>query len=284
VLEVLRAGPLTTVQDLGRPGYASLGVPRSGALDRPALRLANRLVGNPESRAGLEITVSGCVLRAHSPVVLAVTGGYASIAVDGRPAGYGVAVPVPRDSTVHIGPVRYGVRTYLGVGGGIAVPDVLGSRSTDTLSGIGPDPLRDRDLLPLGEPAGHPSTVDFCPVSPAPSTVELRVRLGPRADMFTPAAVAGFCGTPYKMSVLSNRVGARLAGPTLARADATELPPEGLVLGAVQVPAGGQPLVFLADHPATGGYPVIAVVHPVDLSALAQARPGTTVVFCGPQR
>jgi biotin-dependent carboxylase-like uncharacterized protein len=281
MLEVIRAGALTTVQDLGRPGWAHLGVPRSGALDAPALRRANRLVGNPSSAAGLEITLTGCVLRSRSERMVAVTGAVGDITVDGVAVPHGGPVLVPASSVLSVGRARRGVRSYLAVSGGIAVPPVLGSRSTDVLSGLGPAPLVDRMVLPLGVVSGS-STVDAAtPSWEAP--VSLGLRLGPRADWFTPAAIETLCGSPYTVSPMSNRIGARLAGAALTRAIAGELPSEGIVLGAVQVPPDGQPLVFLADHPTTGGYPVIGVVDAVDLPALAQARPGTTVLFHGPQ-
>jgi biotin-dependent carboxylase-like uncharacterized protein len=280
MLEVLRAGPLTTVQDLGRPGYAHLGVPRSGALDEPALRAANRLVGNDPGAAGLEITLTGCRLRLRRPALVALTGAPARVRADGGDAPFGAALEVAGE--LHIGRCIRGVRTYLAIAGGIDVPAVLGSRSTDTFSGLGPEPLRDRDIVPIGEaPTNTPSTVDLVDL---PSTVELRIRPGPREDWFTGDSWGRLCGSPYQIGLLSNRVGARLAGPGLTRAVAGELASEGLVLGAVQVPADGQPLVFLADHPTTGGYPVIGVVHPADLPLLAQARPGTSVVFHGSQR
>jgi allophanate hydrolase subunit 2 len=162
------------------------------------------------------------------------------------------------------------------------VPPVLGSRSTDTLSGLGPAPLTDGVVLPLGEPTTASSTVEPV-VGPVDGPVRLRIRLGPRVEWFTEAATEALCGSPYTVSPMSNRVGARLVGAALPRSQAGELPSEGIVLGAVQVPPDGQPLVFLADHPTTGGYPVIAVVAEPDLPLLAQARPGTTVLFHGPQ-
>ncbi|GLH95067.1 allophanate hydrolase [Phytohabitans aurantiacus] len=281
MMDIVRAGPLTTVQDLGRPGWAHLGVPRSGALDPPALRLANRLVGNAEDAAGLEITAAGCAVRLRKAGTFALTGALARVTVGGRPACYGVPVAAPAGAVVEVGRAEYGVRSYLAVAGGIAVPPVLGSRSTDTLSGLGPAPLRDGDVLPIG-PAATPSTVDFVPWQAPPAVLELRVRLGPRRDWFTSAAVEALLGTQYTVSAVSNRVGARLSGAALARAREGELPSEGVVLGAVQVPASGQPLIFLADHPTTGGYPVIAVVD--DVSPLAQALPGTTVRFHGSER
>ncbi|MBY8875590.1 biotin-dependent carboxyltransferase family protein [Micromonospora sp. PLK6-60] len=281
-VEVLRAGALTTVQDQGRPGWAHLGVPRSGALDPAALRLANRLVGNPEPAAGLEVTLGGCVLRFTSATTVAVTGADTELWVDDRPADVGRPLSVPAGAVLRIGPPRAGLRSWLAVAGGIAVEPVLGSRSADTLSGLGPPPVRDGDRLALGPPAGGPAPVDVTPGWTPPAELRLRLRLGPRDDWFTPAAVHRLLHSPYTVGPLSNRIGVRLEGPALPRAVGGELPSEGLVLGAVQVPADGRPLVFLADHPTTGGYPVIGVV--ADVTALAQARPGTTVRFHGPER
>ncbi|HEV7897173.1 MAG TPA: biotin-dependent carboxyltransferase family protein [Planosporangium sp.] len=277
MITVSRAGPLTTVQDLGRPGWAHLGVPASGALDAPALRLANRLVGNPDGTAALEITAGGCAIVVAGPATVALTGADAALTVAGRPAPLGAAVPVPRGATIEVGRARHGVRSYLAIAGGVDVPAVLGSRSTDTLSGLGPRPLRDGDELPIGEPTGEPSTVDFVPMSVPLGDLALRVRLGPRHDWFTDPTE--LLTQAYTVDVNSNRVGVRLAGRPLTRAVAGELPSEGVVLGAVQVPANGQPLVFLADHPTTGGYPVIGVVDEADLPLLAQARPGDRVRF-----
>lgn len=284
MLEVLRAGPLTTVQDLGRIGLAHLGIPRSGALDQSALTLANRLVGNSEDAAGLEITWSGCDLRFACPAVFAVTGAPAPLRLDRRPVPFGVPVAARSGAILRVGAAVHGLRSYLAVAGGIAVPPVLGSRSHDTLSGLGPPPLRDGDLLPLGDPVGEPGTVHFTPSSAPPDRFVVRISLGPRHDWFTESAIGTLLTAEYTISPVSNRVGARLLGPALDRARPDELPSEGLVLGAVQVPADGAPLVFLADHPTTGGYPVIAVVEPVDLPLFAQARPGTTLRFRGPQR
>lgn len=292
VIEVVRAGSLTTVQDLGRPGWAHLGVPRSGALDQPALRLANRLVGNPDGAAGLEITLTGCALRLPEGGTVAVTGAVARIRVAGEQVEPGAAVPVPSGAVVDIGPARRGVRSYLAVSGGIDVPPVLGSRATDTLSGLGPAPLRNGDVLPLGTPdGGQPQALDPAAVASEGAAVgggadgadlELTVRLGPRDDWFTREAIETLLSTAYTVSPMSNRVGVRLSGAALTRAVTGELPSEGVVLGAVQVPTDGQPLIFLADHPTTGGYPVVAVVD--DVAPLAQARPGTTLRFRGPQR
>jgi biotin-dependent carboxylase-like uncharacterized protein len=271
VIEVVRAGPLTTVQDLGRPGYAHLGVPRSGALDQPALRRANALAGNSPGAAGLETTLLGCRLRFTVAATVAVTGASAVVKVD----GVAVADPVlevAAGAVVEVGRATAGVRSYLAVRGGIGVPAVLGSRSADTLSGLGPARLADGMTLPIGDDRGPAGEV--APAVPLGTDLDLAVRPGPRDSWF--AAGELFAGS-YTISPVSNRVGARLDGPGLTRVRDGELPPEGLVLGAIQVPANGQPLIFLADHPTTGGYPVIGVVD--DVTPLAQARPGTVVRF-----
>jgi len=278
-LSVIRAGVRTTVQDLGRVGLAHLGVPRAGALDRGALRLANRLVGNPESGAGLEVTLTGCTLRPSAAVTLAVTGARCAVSIDARPADWGGPLAVPAGALVRIGRATAGLRSYVAVDGGIAVPAVLGSRSTDTLSGLGPPQVQDGDVLPVGPPSGTPAGVEVVPFEALPRALTVGIWLGPRDDWFTPSSLETLCSSPYTVSPLTDRVGARLVGPSLTRAVTGELPSEGVVLGAVQVPADGQPLIFLADHPTTGGYPVVAVVEPTALDAIAQARPGTPLRF-----
>jgi biotin-dependent carboxylase-like uncharacterized protein len=284
-VEVVRAGALTTVQDQGRPGLAHLGVPRSGALDRAAAAGANAAVGNDPRAAVLETTVTGVALRAVGPCVMAVTGASAPVSVDGLPVGMGPALTVPDGAVLDVATARAGVRSYVAVAGGIDVPEVLGSRSTDLLSGLGPVRLRDGDRLPIG---GHrdgdrPGLVVAAPATMASgltgALLELTVRLGPRHDWFTPAALATLLRAEYTVSLVSNRVALRLAGPPLERAVADELRSEGVVLGAVQVPADGQPLIFLADHPTTGGYPVVAVVDDAEVDRCAQARPGTAIRF-----
>lgn len=279
-LAVVRAGGLTTVQDGGRPGHAHLGVPRSGALDGPAARLVNRLVGNGDGAAVLETTLNGCAVRPRCAVVAAVGGAPCAVTVDGRPVAWGAPVRVPAGSVLETGPTVRGVRSYVAFAGGIAVDPVLGSRSTDLLSGLGPAPLAEGAVLPLGEPAGPHGRVDGALPWPAPpEELVLRTRLGPRDDWFTRRAVGTLTGPGYRVSSASNRIGLRTDGPPLERAVAGELPSEGMVLGAVQVPPDGRPVVFLADHPTTGGYPVVGVVDGRDLAAAAQAVPGTPVRF-----
>ncbi|MEU1278325.1 biotin-dependent carboxyltransferase family protein [Streptomyces sp. NPDC005805] len=279
-LAVVRAGALTTVQDAGRPGHAHLGVPRSGALDGPSARLANRLVGNPQDAAVLETTLSGCAVRLRGPAVVAVGGAPCAVMVDGRPAPWGAPLRVPAGAVLAVGPAVRGVRSYLAFAGGIAVDPVLGSRSTDLLSGLGPAPLTDGAVLPLGPPSGPPARLDAPVPWPAPpAELVLRLRPGPRDDWFTPGALRTLAGPGYRVSSASNRIGLRTEGPPLERSVPGELPSEGMVLGAVQVPPDGRPVVFLADHPTTGGYPVVGVVDDRDLPAAAQAVPGTPVRF-----
>ncbi|MGW4651469.1 5-oxoprolinase subunit C family protein [Kitasatospora sp. NPDC004289] len=278
-LAVVRPGPLTTVQDLGRRGVAHLGVPRGGALDEPALRAANRLVGNPEGAAGLETTLGGVALRAVGRVVVAVTGAPAAVRVGGRAAAWGAAVAVPDGAVVEVGPAAYGVRSYLAVAGGVAVEPVLGSRSADLLSGLGPAPLTAGQLLPVGAPVSPPPGDGLAVLPAPPAELVLRLLPGPRADWFAPAAFTLLARARYEVAAASNRIALRTEGPPLPRLRTDELPSEGMVLGAVQVPPDGRPVVFLADHPTTGGYPVIGVVPPADLPAAAQARPGTPLRF-----
>nr|WP_234327913.1 biotin-dependent carboxyltransferase family protein [Streptomyces sp. NRRL F-2664] len=281
-LLVLRAGALTTVQDRGRPGHAHLGVPRSGALDTAAYALANRLLGNPPDAAVLETTLDGVALRAAGPVAVAVTGAPCPVRVSGRPVAWGAAIRLPAGAELEVGRAESGLRSYVAVRGGVAVPPVLGSRSTDLLSGLGPAPLSAGTTLPVGAagPAPLPGA-DAYGLPGAPSELLLPLRLGPRADWFTGESLAGLWCSALRVSPRSNRIGLRTeGGPALVRARAGELPSEGMVLGAVQVPPDGLPVVFLADHPVTGGYPVVGVVPPGRaLDAAAQARPGTPVRF-----
>ena len=290
-IEVVRPGVLATVQDLGRPGMGHLGVPHSGAADAASLRLANRLVGNPEAAAGLELTLGRAVLRFAEDAWVAVTGAPAPITVKegdgaGRPVEHGAAFGVRAGETVQIGAPTVGLRSYVAVRGGIDVAPVLGSRSADLRSGLGPPPLRPGGRLPVGAPsktppegpdAGASETAPALP--PAGEAVRIRVVPGPRDDWFAADALALLCGADYTVTQASDRTGIRLDGPVLPRARQDELPSEGLVTGALQVPPGGRPILLLADHPTTGGYPVIAVVASADIGLAAQLRPGARLRF-----
>jgi KipI family sensor histidine kinase inhibitor len=286
-IEVVRPGVLATVQDLGRPGLGHLGVPRSGAADAASLRRANRLVGNPEGAAGLELTLGRAVLRFAEEAEVAVTGAPAPVTVReggeaGQPADHGAAFLVPAGGTVQVGAAAAGLRVYLAVRGGVDVPPVLGSRSADLRSGLGPPPLRPGDRLPVGAPPEPPAAGagGAAPARPpAGGAATIRVIPGPRDDWFAAEALGRLCGSDYTVTPASDRTGLRLDGPALPRARRGELPSEGVVTGALQVPPNGRPILLLADHPTTGGYPVIAVAATADIGLAAQLRPGRRVRF-----
>ncbi len=278
-LRVLHPGPFTTVQDLGRPGRAALGVARSGALDRRALRVANRLVGNDEGAAGLEIVVGGFAARAESDTWVCVTGALVDVVIGGRAVDSHAPQLVPAGVEVRIGSARAGLRAYLAVRGGIASPPALGSRARDVLAGLGPAPVRAGDLLDAGSAASAVAVVDAFPWTIPATLHDVAIAEGPRVDWFAADAWATLLGAPWSVSSDVDRVGIRLDGPALDRIHHDELPSEGMRPGAIQVPPHGRPVVLLADGPVTGGYPVIAVVTDAALDALAQARPGDRVRF-----
>lgn len=277
--EVIRPGPLTTVQDLGRPGHAHVGVPRSGAADRRSLQLANRLVGNDEGAAALECTLSGPALRFEAPATVAVTGAEVPVMVDGEEHEANAAIDIEAGSLIDVGTATAGLRAYVAVRGGVEAAPILGSRSRDTLSGLGPEPLTAGDRFGFGDPHGPRPAISVAPV-PGPSPVAtLRISPGPRADWFGPDAHELLATAAWEVANESNRSGTRLDGPPLPRLRDEELRSEGLVEGAIQVRHSGLPMIMLADHPTTGGYPVIAVVIGEDIPAVAQARPGQVVRF-----
>lgn len=279
-LEVLAPGPFATVQDLGRPGLARLGVGRSGAADRSALRLANRLVGNPEGAAGIEATYGGLAVRAVGSLVVALAGAPCRVSGAGGRGGMSVALHLADGEELRLGPPSSGLRTCLAVRGGLAVEPVLGARARDTLAGLGPPALAAGHRLPVGTAvAGDPAAQQAPCSAPAAGRVRLRILLGPRDDWFAPSALAVLVSSPYVVSGESDRVGARLHGPVLDRGRDGELPSEGMVAGALQVPPAGRPVLLLADSPVTGGYPVVAVVVDEDLDRAGQLRPGQEVVF-----
>ncbi len=336
LIEVLQPGPLTTVQDLGRAGLAHLGVPLSGAADRGSLRLANHLVGNDAGAACLEVTLGRLALRFHADAVVAVTGAPVPVrlsaadggaASDRRLAGgevpvggevsaggevtMGSAFAVPAGSALRLGAPTTGLRSYVAIDGGISVGPVLGSRSTDSLSGLGPASLRPGEWLPVGQPRSHrkqrgetpprgagprlaaesgpvvsePAVSEPAVSEPAVSgpvlsgQVQLRVTAGPRDDWFSAGALSALGTDIYTVRPASNRTGLRLSGPALHRSRPGELLSEGMATGSLQVTHDGQLILLLADHPTTGGYPVIAVVASADLGLAAQLRPGQQVRF-----
>jgi biotin-dependent carboxylase-like uncharacterized protein len=278
ILEVLRTGPLAVLQDLGRPGLAHIGVGRSGAADRRSHTLANRLLANPEDSATVEITLGGFAARVLGGAVdVAVSGADPGPAVDGIPFGINSIQHVGDGQVITFGTAATGLRSYLGVRGGIDVAPVLGSRSYDTLSGIGPAPLQPGDIIPVGHPAAAFPGVEQAPIGPiAAGRVDLTVTPGPREDWFTdPEALIR---SAWVISERSDRVGVRLIGPPLQhRWPDRQLASEGVTRGAIQIPPNGQPVILGPDHPTTGGYPVIGVVIDADTDKVGQLRPGQPV-------
>ena len=287
-VEVVRPGLQLLIEDLGRPGFNSMGVSGAGAADRTALRRGNRLVGNAESAAGLESFGGGAVLRVIGDGVAAVTGAAGSITVTGadgtihRPR-LGEAFAIADGDELELGGTDQGARRYLALRGGIDVDTALGSASTDTLAGLGPAALDRGSRLSLHDPRTAPHLVDPHPRSecalPRPGqTVTMTVTLGPREDWFTSAGIETLLSQEWTVTHESDRVGLRLSGQVaLERARTGELPSEGAVTGALQVPPNGQPVLFGPDHPLTGGYPIIASVDDVDFAA--QLPPGVRLRF-----
>lgn len=277
-ITVLAVGALTTVQDAGRPGQGALGIGRSGACDRTSYRLANRLVGNAAGAAVFEVTLGGLRLRASDDVLVVTTGARCSGTSPHNAPGV-----LRAGDELRLGTPASGLRTYVAVRGGLAVEPVLGSRSTDVLAGLGPDIVSDGDRLSIGAPELPLPGVDVAPVAdPEAGDVSVRVVPGPRRDWFTDQAWAALVSQPYAVSSDSNRVGLRLDGDPLERTRTDELPSEGMVRGALQIPPSGTPVLFLADHPVTGGYPVLAYVVDDDVDRCAQLRPGQLLRLLSP--
>lgn len=287
-LEVVSAGLQTVFQDLGRAGFTSMGVSPSGALDPVSLRSANRLVGNASGEAALEIVVGGLQLRARGAQVVAVTGAPVPLTVvrasgGSRSAGPHTAVALDDGDELHLGMAAEGVRSYLAVRGGFAEEPVLGSLATDALSGVGPEPVAaGRVLAVRPAPAGAIVALETPPDRPLPRVGEetvLDVILGPRTDWLEATAVETLTAQAWEVTPQSNRVGVRLSGDPLERSRTEELPSEGCVAGALQIPPNGQPVLFLADHPLTGGYPVIGAVVAEQVALAGQLPVGALVRF-----
>jgi biotin-dependent carboxylase-like uncharacterized protein len=278
MIHVLERGVFTTVQDLGRISLGHLGVPAAGAADPFSLRVANRLVGNMDGAAALEMTGRGDVLRFDAPADIALAGGDMEATLDGQPLPMHQTIRVMSGAVLHGGPIRGGFRVYLAVGGGLSVPQVLGSASCDTLAGLGPAPLEVGTQIPVAPQPDRPGFYLRAPPSFGDSTL-LRVLPGPQEDWFAASARRRMLETEYRVLPQSDRTGLRLTGEKLERSRKDELPSMGMVTGAIQVPASGQPIALLANHGATGGYPVIANIISADLGLLAQLAPGAHLRF-----
>ncbi|WP_144715684.1 biotin-dependent carboxyltransferase family protein [Curtobacterium pusillum] len=287
-LTVVHVGFGATTQDLGRPGLSDMGLGAAGPADRASASLANRMVGNRPGAAVLEALLGSVTLRSDSHVVAAVTGAGCPVEVehaDGRVRGraaYEVILLAPGD-TLRIGVPLTRLRAYIAVRGGFDVEPVLGSRARDSLARLGPDPVAAGDVLPVGAAADAWPIVDAVPPSLEPwpwEPVVLDATPGPRDDWFTPEWRATLTRQEHHVSSDSDRVGVRTsAAEPLVRAITHELPSEGVETGSVQVPPDGFPVLFLADHPVTGGYPVVAVLTPASVDRAAQLRPGDVFRF-----
>jgi biotin-dependent carboxylase-like uncharacterized protein len=308
MIDVIRAGLLTTVQDLGRQGYRHLGVARGGALDRLALQVGNRLVGNAPEAAGLEITFGPVVLRFARATRVALTGAEFGATLDGKPVHAWWSLPVKAGQTLTLQAARRDMRGYVAIAGGIDVLPMLGSRSTDLagrFGGLGGRALRDGDRLPLGAPAPRaasgvslaapefgvkaPSWCKFGLVHEAPRrgrhpsglawAMPIRVLPGPEYDSFGADAQRAFWADEWLVTPNSNRMGYRLAGTELKRTRKADLLSHAVIPGTIQVPPNGQPIVLLSDAQTTGGYPKIGAVIEADLWKLAQVRLNTAIRF-----
>ncbi len=288
-VEIRQAGLQALLQDLGRPGQAGQGVSASGAMDRQSLKTANRLVGNDEAQACIEVVLGGFELLSHADITVAVTGADGPLTLidpNGRAHAVdrGTPLALSAGDSLRIGAPTAGVRSYVALRGGVDIAPVLGSRSYDSLAEVGPAPLKAGDRLILrparaGAVVGHPEAPQAQWPKPGDEVV-LDLRLGPRTDWFTQDALTTLTSQLWTVTPQSNRVGLRLHGDTpLSRFITAELPSEGTSLGALQVPANGQPVLFLADHPLTGGYPVVACVAPWHLDLAGQLPVGTRLRF-----
>jgi antagonist of KipI len=284
VIQVQSPGLLTTVQDLGREGFGPLGVSASGAADPISLRLVNRLVGNADGSAALEMTLLGGTFVFPQDAVIALGGSDFAPTLDGEPVAAWTSLKVGPGQTLRVGPTRSGARCYLCVQGGIAVPPILGSASTHLLSGLGGyrgRALRKGDVLDIG-----PATVPFRKRAVAPQTLQrlsprktLRVTPGSQNDSFPVPARQLFHRATYRVAEESNRMGLRLEGTPLTQIPRAEMITEGVSLGAVQITAAGLPIILFVEQQTTGGYAKIANVISADLHSLGQLRPRDEIRF-----
>lgn len=284
VIQVLSPGLLTTVQDLGREGFGPMGVSPSGAADTIALRVGNRLVGNPEGAAGLEMTLLGGTFVFPEGAVMALTGSDFGAALGENAVAPWTSAQIAPGETLRVGSTRSGARCYLCVHGGVRVPALLGSASTHLLSGLGGyegRALRKGDMLTVGASnetfrARAVAAAALARLSPRKI---LRVTPGPQAEWFPAAALQAFCLGTYRVAEESNRMGLRLEGLPVAGGPAGEMISEGVSLGAVQITAAGLPIILFVEQQTTGGYPKIANVISADLSSLGQLRPRDEIRF-----
>lgn len=281
-LTVVRPGMVTTIQDLGRWGLQDSGVPVAGPMDEYSHRLANRLAGNEENAAALEITLLGPDIRTDADVVCVVAGAEFSLTVDGRAVDMHRPFTLRPGETLRFGRRGHGARATLAVWGGIAVEPAFGSRATSIISRIGPfggRALAAGDRLPVGERIGTPPSRGAVPFPMPHGGARVRVIPGPHTAMFTPGALATLLHARYTVTPQSNRMGYRLQGPALLHAGGADILSDATPMGSLQVPASGQPILLMADRQTTGGYPKIATVITADLATAGQLAPGDWIEF-----
>lgn len=286
-IEVLRPGLLTTVQDLGRYGYQQYGMVVAGAMDAFSLAVGNLLVGNPRNAAGLEITLIGPELQFHQESVIAITGADLKATLDNHPLPRWKSIYVEPGQILRFHRPQQGIRAYLCIAGGIDVKPIMKSRSTflkGKMGGYQGRVLQSGDILPVGSTHLPFSQITGRFLSPREQPVydkkvTLRVIMGPQADAFTEEGVHTFLTSSYKVTPQSDRMGTRLEGPPIQHKEGADIISDGIAPGSIQVPAGGQPIILLADRNTTGGYTKIATVISVDLPLIAQSAPGHTLSF-----
>jgi len=268
-----------TLQDKGRIGYANIAVPTSGAFDQKSHQLANRLIGNFPNACAIESLRGSFEFGTDSELVISATGAPASVQVDGREHEMFRSIFVPAGSVVSVSPGSIGMRTYLAIRGGIVGNQIMGSSSYDELSQIGTPPIKPGDKFSVENQVAGSITGDYIPgsVITGLNTVELETMPAPRWSGFSNSDI--LFTSEYQVTSSVNRVGLRLSGPGLIWNSESRLASEGVVIGAIQIPVDGMPLIFGPDHPTTGGYPVVAVVSRNSLDLLAQTAPGTVIRF-----
>lgn len=290
-LRVVKPGMLTTIQDRGRWGLQSRGVPVAGPMDPCSHRVANALVGNDDDAATLEVTLLGPELEFDDERIVAVAGAEFELAVDGRPVPASTSFMVPAGGRLRFGQRARGARAYVGIAGGVAVPATLGSRATHLISrmgGLDGRALKAGDRLPLGDRPGRPApAARLIPaVTRLPQgAAQIRVLPGPQVDYFAADALDALQSAPYAVGAKSDRMGFRLEGPRLTHARGADIISDATPLGVLQVPASGQPILLMADRQTAGGYPKLATVISADIGIAGQLGPGDTLQFvvCTPR-
>lgn len=283
-MTILSPGPLSTVQDEGRFGAMGMGFSPGGAMDVYSMKLANLLAGNAPGLGVIEMTMAGLTARFDCSCVIALTGADMGPRINGIPIDMYRAIALSPGDTLSMEAARNGVRAYLAVSGGFALPSVMGSVSTNLKCGLGGfqgRKLQKGDRLPLNQGMSLPGTGDrrVTPRNRYPDTITLRVLPGPQEDAFTERGIAAFLGEAYTVTAQSDRMGIRLSGEKIENKNGVDILSDGIATGSVQIPASGMPIIMMADRQTTGGYAKIATVISADLKLAAQARPGTRIRF-----